>query len=493
MNEFLRACPIEKGPFEPTWESLRTFQCPDWFRDAKFGIWSHWGPQSVPMFGDWYARHMYVPGHVQYNHHLRTYGHPSKHGWKDMVKLWKAERFDPEGLMQLYVAAGAKYFVAQAAHHDNFDNWNSRHHRWNAVKMGPKKDIVGMWHRAARQFKLPFGVTEHLGATFSWWRFNKGADPDGPFAGVPYDGNDPAFEDLYLPNKGEGDKWYTENPWWFERWFMRVKDVIDQHQPDLLYSDGGLPFGEVGLNIVAHLYNTSAKRNGGRNNAVYNHKDKNPDVASIGVFDIERGQMESAAPTPWQTDTCVAGWFYDVRAPYKTPKQIVETLVDIVSKNGNLLLNFTQRPDGTLDAECLFILKKLAEWNAVAGEGLYGTRPWKVAGEGPSKFVQAERFEEKALDWTSADFRFTAKGKTVYAFQMKYPERGEAHIRSLGRAAGKVTGVKLLGHRGAVKHRQLEDCLFVELPARQVCDYVPCVKITLAQVGNETPKAVFET
>jgi len=182
---------IQQGPFSPTWDSLRQFECPDWFRDAKFGIWSHWGPQSVPMYGDWYARHMYMQGTDQYYHHWRVYGHPSKHGWKDMVQLWKAERFDPEGLMDLYVDAGARYFCAQAVHHDNFDNWDSAHNRWNAVQVGPRKDIVGLWQAAARKRGLPFAVSEHLGATFAWWSHNKGSDATGPYAGVPYDGNDP--------------------------------------------------------------------------------------------------------------------------------------------------------------------------------------------------------------------------------------------------------------------------------------------------------------
>jgi alpha-L-fucosidase len=482
MHDFLARDPIQSGPFQPTWESLRTFQCPDWFRDAKFGIWAHWGPQSVPMFGDWYARRMYEEGTEQYLHHWRTYGHPSRHGWKDIVTQWKAERFDPDALMQLYVAAGAKYFVAQAAHHDNFDNWHSRHHKWNAVNMGPKKNIVALWQAAARKRGLPFGVTEHLGATFSWWRFNKGADKAGLYAGVPYDGHDPACEDFYLPNKDEpaNAPWYTENPWWLERWFKRIKDLIDQHQPDLLYSDGGVPFGEVGLHAIAHLYNTSAKAHGGVNHAVYNQKDKHPDVAAVGVFDIERGQMDVAAPSPWQTDTCVAGWFYDIRAKYKTPHQIVETLVDIVSKNGNLLLNFTQRPDGTLDEECTFILKRLAAWNRVNSEGIHGTRPWNVVGEGPSSFVQSARFKEDAVEWTTADFRFTAKGKAVYAFQMRYSDRREAFIRSLGLSSGhNVAAVQVLGAPSTVVSRQLEDGLLVQLPADPVCEFVPCIKVTL--------------
>jgi alpha-L-fucosidase len=273
------------GPFDASFGSLSQFTCPDWFRDAKFGIWSHWGPQSVPRQGDWYARQMYIEGTPAYRHHLRRYGHPSKTGYKDIVKEWKAERFDPDRLMDLYVRAGARYFVAQAAHHDHFLNYASRLHRWNSVQMGPRRDIAGSWRDAARQRGLRFGLTEHLGATFSWWGVNKGSDRSGPYAGVPYDGIDPAYEDFYLPNAehapaeadaGPPRPWYTPNRWWHERWSALVTEMIDLYQPDLLYSDGPLPFGEhgceAGLAVVARLYNTSAAAHGGVNQAVYTQK-----------------------------------------------------------------------------------------------------------------------------------------------------------------------------------------------------------------------------
>jgi alpha-L-fucosidase len=490
MSEFLKNHTIAKGPFEPTWESLRKYQCPDWFRDAKLGIWAHWGPQCVPMYGDWYARHMYWEGHPQYLHHWRNYGHPSKHGYKDVAKLWKAERFDPEGLMDLYAKAGAKYFVAQAVHHDNFDNWNSTHNPWNATKVGPMRDIVGLWKQAATKRGLKFGVSEHLGASFSWWLTNKGADKTGPYAGVPYDGNDPAYADLYHRNLGAAklhetnnwqvDPWYSTDPAWHEQWFKRIYDLVDQYQPDLLYSDGPLPWDKVGLSIVAHLYNLSAKLHGGVNQAIYNQKDTKPEVASIGVLDIERGQKDEAVPFVWQTDTCVGGWFYDVRQVYKTPNHVIEMFVDIVAKNGCLLLNFTQKPDGTLDGENLHILKVMGDWIRVNGEAIYGTRPWQVAMEGPTKAVSGH-FKEDAMPWTTADFRFTSKGSTVYAFQMRYPERREAFIRSLSASRGaKVKDVRVLGYDGKVTFRQCEDGLLVQLPEKKVCDLVPCIKVELA-------------
>jgi alpha-L-fucosidase len=423
------------------------------------------------MYGDWYARHIYLEGSDQYLHHWRIYGHPSKVGYKDIVPLWKAERFDPEGLMDLYVEAGAKYFFGQAAHHDNFDNWNSAHNRWNAVKLGPKKNIVKMWQDAAKRRGLPFGLSEHLGATFSWFCLNKGCDKAGPYAGVPYDGNDPAYEDLYLPNgeelKNEKRPWLTKNPWWHERWFRRVKDIIDRHHPDLLYSDSEVPFGEVGLHAIAHLYNTSAKLHGGVNQAVYNQKDRNPEVYPVGVLDIERGGEADIFPQPWQTDTSVGDWFYNVRDRYKTPKHCVEMLVDIVSKNGNLLLNFPQRPDGTLDDECLYILKCMAKWIKVHGEGIYETRPWKKAQEGPTT-PEGGAFKEDARAWTSEDYRFTAKGDKVYAFLLKWPEEGKALIKSFGRNTGpEVVNVNLLGFDGQVKYTQDDAGLHITLPATQ--------------------------
>ena len=239
--------PISKGPFKGTLESLKQNRYPKWFTDGKLGIWAHWGPQAVPMEGDWYAKRMYVQGDGDYKHHLATYGHPSEKGYKDIIPLWKAEKWDPDRLMGLYKKAGAKYFVSMGAHHDNFDLWDSKDHRWNAVKMGPHRNVVGDWQKAAKKHGLRFGVSEHLGASWTWFQSARGSDKEGPFKGVPYDGNDPAYEDLYHPKALPGDTgWYTTDPRWHREWYARVKDLIDQHHPDLLYTDGGLPFGEVG-------------------------------------------------------------------------------------------------------------------------------------------------------------------------------------------------------------------------------------------------------
>ncbi|MGW6195608.1 alpha-L-fucosidase [Kribbella sp. NPDC055110] len=474
-------------PFDATFESLSTFECPDWFRDAKLGIWSHWGPQSVPRYGDWYARNLYREGSDQYRHHLRTYGHPSQVGWKDVVPQWKAERFDPEDLMDRFVAAGARYFVAQAVHHDNFFNYDSAVHAWNSVKVGPGKDIVGLWKAAADNRGLPFGITEHLGAALGWLAVSKGSDKHGPFAGTPYDGTDPRYRDLYLDNARYlpavdvvvQDPWYLNDAGWHAHWLEAVTEMIDRYQPDLLYSDGPLPFGEAtyapGLQAVSHLYNTSARTHG-TNRAVYQQKDRSPEVSAVGVMDIERSQTPGIQSRPWQTDTSVGDWFYNVRDVYKTAGHVIELLVDIVSKNGNLLLNVPQLPDGSLDLECTQLLEDLGAWTKVCGEGIYATRPFDVFGEGPSSVI-IDGFTEDRVSWTSSDYRFTRRENTVYAFQLSWPDDRRAVIRSL--TGESVTAVRLLGH-GPVPFAQAQGVLVVELPETPPLETANCLAV---QVG----------
>ncbi|MDR1638786.1 MAG: alpha-L-fucosidase [Clostridiales bacterium] len=475
--------------FSPTFESLQKFRCPAWLADAKFGIWSHWGPQSVPMCGDWYARNIYIQGTEQYNDHLRRYGHPSKFGYKDLVKLWKAEAFDPDALMEKYWKAGARYFVAQAMHHDNFFNFPSEHNRFNSTKIGPMKDICGMWKRAADNFKLPFGLTEHLGASFWWWAANKGSDKTGPYAGVLYDGNDPEYKDFYFENsehKESGWEWYTANAKFHAHWLAVIKELIDLYTPDLLYSDGGLPFinrlddssdlslCKPGLEAVAHLYNKSIEKHG-ENRAVYTQKDHNPLVYKIGVLDIEKSQLPGIPEDLWQTDTCVGNWFYDSRATFKKPGHVIEMLIDIVSKNGVMLLNILQKPDGSIDDETDWLLEELAGWHEICQEAIHGTRPWRVFGEGPSS-VAIDGFTEKEVGWTDSDYRFTLSEK-LYAFVMKKPESGVCVIKSLAEQ-DKVKAVELLG-AGPVEWSQSFGALTVRLPQKLPTAYANCLAITL--------------
>ena len=475
--------PIAEGKFKPDYESFQEYQYPEWFRDAKFGIWAHWGPQAVPRQGDWYARRLYLHDSVRRDgsavqdpankYHLEHYGHPSEFGYKDIIPLWKAERWNPAQLMALYKKAGAKYFVSMGSHHDNFFLWDSKIHRWNAVQMGPRKDVVGLWQKAAKDQGLRFGVSEHLGASYTWFQVAHSADKTGPMAGVPYDGNDPQFADLYHGKAAPDDTgWLTTNPVWQREWFDSIKELVDRYKPDLLYSDSAMPFGNVGRSLIAHFYNQDMAKNGGRLEAVYTCKEES---GGKWVRDIERGVAEGISPEPWQTDTSIGDWYYRTGQRYKTSTEIVQMLTDIVSKNGNLLINVVQTPEGDLEPDMVQILDEIAAWIAVNGEGIYSTRPWVVYGEGPSTKAQTRgRFgglrDVPETAYTAEDFRFTRSkdGGTLYAFCLGKPG-AEIRITSLGRDAKLtervVANVQLLGSDAMLDWRLDDDALVIQTPA----------------------------
>ncbi len=466
--------PIAPGPFKEDLDSLKNYRCPEWFRDAKFGIWAHWGPQAVPANGDWYARKMYIQGDGDYKSHLETYGHPSKSGYKDIIPLWKAEKWDPVALMALYKKAGAHYFVSMGCHHDDFDLWNSQFHSWNAVRMGPKRDVVGEWQKAAKDQGLPFGVSEHLGASYTWFQTSHGSDKTGPLAGVPYDGADPAYQELYHPPTKPGDNaWYTTDPVNQEDWQKRIRDLINSYHPDLLYSDGGLPFGALGRSTVAHLYNTNIASNDGKLTAVYNCKDPHNSKPGHGAFtpgtcvqDIERGAMTAINEYPWQTDTSNGDWFYRKGDHYKNTGVVLHLLADIVSKNGNLLLNVVLRPDGSLPPESEELVKGLTAWMPVNSEAIFGTRPWVVYGEGPT-VVKGGSFKE-TFSFTAEDIRFTTKDSSLYAITLGIP-KGPIVIKSLGSKSATggnaISEVTLLGSKEKLDWKQQDDALVIQ-PAK---------------------------
>jgi alpha-L-fucosidase len=503
------AYPIAPGPFEATRASLRQYRCPGWLQDAKFGIWAHWGPQSAPEMGDWYARNMYIQGHRQYNHHLKTYGHPSKFGYKDVIPTWKAENFDPDYLLGLYRKAGAKYFVSMGVHHDNFDLWNSRHQpRWNAVATGPKKNIAQRFKEAALKQGLRFGISQHLHASYEWMSTCFGSDQTGPLAGVPYDGNDPQYADLYhpkhVPAPQPGDVNLVPEAW-KQQYLLRLQDAIDQLQPDLMYQDGVIRFERYGLKLVAHLYNRSAQWHDGRVEAAYFSKGMEDCQEGTAVLDYERGIAQGIWPNPFQTDTCVAGWHYDRDAKYRTPKECVDLLVDVVCRNGNLLLNFPLKGDGTLDSTEMGIIAEITSWMAVHGEGIYGTRPWRICGEGPSlagtirdtsvfkllppipddspgarRSAGARDRGNKPL--TGEDVRFTTKDGFLYAFLMGRPARGSALLAALATDSPQLSGrkvaeVTLLGQGGQLAWTQSAQGLAVKLPEQLPSEHAIALKI----------------
>ena len=492
------------GPFLPTWESLAQYQTPDWFRDAKFGIWAHWGPQCQPEHGDWYARSMYEEGSGDYKYQCQAYGHPSKAGFKEVIHSWKAEHWDPEHLIGLYKAAGAKYFMCLANHHDNFDNFASTYQSWNSVALGPKKDLVGGWEKAVRAAGLRFAVSVHAAHAWSWYETSQGADKNGPLAGVPYDGHltqadgkglwweglDP--QELYAQNhKPMGLEWDWNNggrgdlpsPAYMEKFYKRTMELLDKYHPDQVYFDDTVlplyPISDVGLRIAANFYNASMKRHGGRLEAVVNGKVLSEQQRKCMVMDLERGVSNRIEPLPFQTDTCIGNWHYDRaladRNGYKSPDQVAHMLVDIVSKNGNLMLNIPLPGSGLPDAHELAFLADFTKWMRVNSPGIYATRPWHIFGEGPAgggPATHAQGFNEGSRHYTSRDFRFMQKGDNLYAFALAWPDDGKLVVRSLAQGAGKVQDVKLLGYPGKLDWKQTEQGLVATLPAQKPCDYV---------------------
>lgn len=471
--------PIADGPFKPSDDSFTQYKYPDWFRDAKFGIWAHWGPQAVPRQGDWYARRMYQEKDPAYKYHVEHYGHPSVFGYKDIIPLWKAEKWDPDKLMALYKKTGAKYFVSMGSHHDDFFLWNSRIHKWNAVNMGPHKDVVGTWQEAAKKQGLKFGVSEHLGASFTWFQAAHKSDTEGPKAGVPYDGANPEYWDLYhAPATPDDRGWLTNNLVFQIEWFNSIKELIDNYHPDLLYSDSQMPFEDIGRSLIAHFYNQDIARNNGTLGVVYTCKQPS---GGKWVQDVERGVLDTLSQYPWQTDTSIGDWYYRTGQKYKTANEVIQMLVDIVSKNGNLLLNVVQTPEGDLEPDMLQILDGIGTWTAANGEGIYGTRPWKIFGEKPegASNVQRARFNEN-YQFTAKDIRFTTKEGYLYAFCLGTPTE-DIVVRSLGTnskyESRPVASVKMLGSDQKIKFTQNATGLIIKKPVKLPVWQIPGFKI----------------
>ncbi len=414
---------LAKGPFQPSWESLKQgYKVPDWFRDAKFGMWAHWSAQCVPEQGDWYARNMYIQGSKQNKYHVEHYGHPSKVGFKDIDHMWHAEKWQPEYLMDLYVKSGAKYFMALANHHDNLDCYNSTYHNWNTMKVGPKKDIVGTWAALARKRGLHFGASNHSSHAWHWFQPAFGYDPEGPMAGVRYDGYakradgeglwwdgmDP--QELYvgpsivLPDgiktEKEASDWHKANdgqwhedapekyPGFTNSWFLRTQELVDKYDLDFLYfDDTELPFGQTGLDVVADFYNRNIEeaRREARSLRIWQGVQARPSG---------RGQcwiLNAAGPT--KSGRCrgrlirasVTGTTTSRRSNstgISPAGTVIQMLADIVAKNGNLMLNIPVKGDGTIDSDELKVLNELATWFPANGDAIYGTRPFKISGEG---------------------------------------------------------------------------------------------------------------
>jgi alpha-L-fucosidase len=423
----------------------------------------HWGPQSIPgVATTWYARWIYEQGSEGYKYHCATYGHPSKFGYKDICKLFKAPRFDQaqaDRLVELYKRVGARYVVPVAVHHDNFDMWDSKYQpRWNSVAMSGK-DVVGMWKKATAKYGLHLGVASHVARTYRWLQPSHGADGSGPMAGVPYDGQDPNFSDLYGVKWNDTSFWYEQRsdvgPPEFEKNFEdRMKDLMDRYHPDLYYTDGGIPFKQAGLNVLAHFYNENQKWNDGKLQAVATIKlDWTPNVA---VNNYEFGYPEAVQHYHWQSDkTMGADWYWirDATARYMSAPHAVHMLIDTVSKNGNLLLNVPLTPDGELELETVAMLTEMGRCLDIIGEAVFSTRCWVVAEDGPGSSVRFTRNKGNTvlyiinLGWSDDALRIASLGST------------RMDLRTL-------VDVSLLGAPGKLTYRQNVEWLTIDVPSK---------------------------
>ncbi|MDP4201100.1 MAG: alpha-L-fucosidase [Bacteroidota bacterium] len=490
--------PIASGKFEPTWQSLSQYKVPEWFRNAKFGIWAHWGPQCQAEQGDWYARGMYEEGSGYYKYQVAHYGHPSKAGFKEVIHDWKAQNWNPEKLVALYKRTGAQYFFAMANHHDNLDMWDSKYQEWNTTRVGPQKNIIDGWSKAAKKYKLPFGLSVHASHAWTFYETAQRADTTGPMKGVPYDGKltkadgkgtwweglDP--QALYVQNHKPSTGWSWEwqkgvvtppSQEYCDKFYNRTMDLINKYNPDLVYFDDTTlplyPVSDAGLKLAAHYYNHNMATHHGKLEAVMFGKILTEDQKKCMVWDVERGAPDKGQPLAWQTCTCIGDWHYNRGRyndnNYKSATTVIRTLIDIVSKNGNLLLNIPVRGDGTIDDKEVTVLEGIAKWMKINKESIFDTRPWKIFGEGPSvdavNKLDGAGFNEGKLAYTEKDVRYVQKGNVLYATLMGVPTE-DISLKSLVKNIGtnKITKIELLGSKEKLSWKQHSDSLIIEKP-----------------------------
>ena len=491
---------MQVGQYEPTWQSLMTHETPEWFRNAKFGIWAHWGPQCVEGSGDWMARQMYMEGTPKYKYHVEHYGHPSEVGFKDILPLFKAERWEPEKLVERYKRCGAQYFFVLGNHHDNFDLWDSQYQPWNSKNIGPKRDILAEWAKAAKKAGLPLGISFHADHAWTWYEPSQRYDLEGEKAGIYYDGNqtkedgkgkwwdglDPQllYQQHHPMSKGSWDNNAIHSQWdwshgacppsqaFVTNFYNRTIDAINRYEPDLIYFDVTVlpfyPLSDCGLKIATHLYNKNPR-------GVVFGKILNDGQRKALTWDVERGAPNEIIAEPWQTCNCIGDWHYNTsryERGYKSAQNMVKQLVDIVSKNGNLLLNIPLRADGTYDEKAARFLDELEAWMTQNGESIFGTRPWVRFGEGPvaekSIKMNAQGFNDGQYNgMDSRDIRFNQTKKFLYVTAMGWPRDGQLTIKSLAKGnpdfRKAIKKVYLLGY-GVLKATQTTEGLVVQLP-----------------------------
>jgi alpha-L-fucosidase len=512
--------PVAPGPFQPTWESIEKNYPgePAWLREAKFGIWVHFGPQAAGESGDWYARRLYVPGTTAYKNHLEKYGHPSESGYKEVLRDWNPTKLDPAKLTEIYKDAGARFLMIQGVHHDNFDLWNSHYQPWNSVNLGPKRDLIGEWAKACRADGMRFGVTFHHEYTWWWWQTAFGSDTEGDKKGIPYDGNltladgkgkwrdgyDPrllyginlreykgvtkaAYSDWSPPPAGIFTNHLPYARWYATRWALRMMDVVNQYDPDFIYTDGTVqgPFTGNGTgtgyradamqSVIADFYNRALTRRGKVDTfSIVKFRKKTNGTVTTEEFGVPPNINTNQ---PWIAEAPVGDWFYAPGFTYDSG-MVIRYIIEAAARDGNAAVCISLLPDGSLDDGSRNLLKQVGVWMRLNGEGIYGSHAWKLPGEGEItggklKILPGGKLGKKQAEFkfSPQDFRFTVgKDGAIYAFCLTVPSPGtELKIASLGLSAKNlsqpVKSVKLLGYDGTLQWKQETNALTITCPS----------------------------
>ncbi len=487
---------IDAGPFEASWQSLEGYEIPQWYKDAKFGIFIHWGPYSVPAFGsEWYPRQMYIDtkrrGDNFFEHHIKKFGSQKDFGYKDFIPKFKAEKFDAEQWAALFKETGARYVIPVAEHHDGFPMYDCAFTEWDASEKGPKRDVIAELAAATRAAGMKFGVSSHR--AFNWMFYVRNEN---------FDNADPKYARLYgrpMPFLFKDNASQYQKPGVFvpqddqfkDDWLARSCEIVDKYKPDVFWFDFGITpglrkqtydknsFGPHLQKFAAYYYNVSKQ---GDNIGVINYKwGAFPEKAA--VLDKERSKMAGIRKPFWQTDTAVSNssWGYTKNQRYKNAGRLINDLVDIVSKNGCLLLNVGPAADGTIPAEDTAILKEIGAWLKVNGEAIYDTKYWKTFGEGPTGVSTGHVSERNDKPFTSEDIRFTSKGDALFVIGLEWPESGKCHVKSLADGSElyekEISSITMLGDGNELAYTRDQTGLSVTLPSEKLSDHPYVLKV----------------